>query len=110
MTTDFVFESETISEGGIIMKNYPEREDHHYKTMRIRFTDLHSCDWPYVDPDVMTSWSNSNGLICGANQVIHTVLKAFHGAPRWKLKELEIFEECLSSIGMIVVGKYPIKK
>ena len=115
------FAPEPISEGGIVYKNQ------HYKSVRFRdhtrYTDaynskrLHYIDdvrpkWPYIldYENVIKDWENNDNMIFRKDSKIGTVLKSFHGAKCFTVEELKVWEECMKTIGMVRVGKYPAKK
>lgn len=107
----YEFRPEPISEGGIIMKNFPNKKDKMYKTMRIYINRNHSDDYPIIEDDTLEKWEKEEGVkLISSNRRIGTFLKAFHGAPSWTLDELRLFKECFEEIGLIKTGRFPTKK
>ena len=104
---EYTCEPERISEGGIIMTNFPGKKDNMYKSMRLRFEN-----YPFVPPNVMEVWKNDTTVIhcpsmlkCGKENRIQTFLKAFEYAPRWTDQELLIFKNVFAEYGMIQHGR-----
>ena len=111
-SNEFKFEPEPITEGGIIMVNFPNKDDEMYKTIRIQLGFMNNRDkWPWIQNEMIEKWeSEPESKIITKDEIISTFLKAFHGAPVWTIEELEIFENCFSEIGLKRKGKYPSKK
>lgn len=78
----YVLEPEGISEGGILMVEWPDGFKG-YKSMRLGFAN-----YPLLvgtpDPTQVLKTRHHEG------RKLHTVLKAFHGAPRWTKREVEV--------------------
>jgi hypothetical protein len=95
-----VFVPEGIGGGFILWADWPGRkEQRDYKCMRL----MSNYSWPWVHKDCMTTWVNSEDIVIakGANSKT-TFLKAFHNAPAWTLKELNVFKTCLEEHGFKV--------
>ena len=103
----YLFEPERITEGGILMKQWPNKGDIMYKTMRMSF-GINGSKWPWISThDPTNEYTILDKTICTHGTEISTFLKAFHGAPSWTIDELRKFEQCLSSIGLVIKGEYP---
>lgn len=106
-TTDFKFVPESISEGGILFENFPNKKNNMYKSMRIFIETLTDDHWPAIHSNILNEWENNNNKIISNKRKIRTFLKAYEGTPPWTIEELQIFEECFKEIGLLKVGKYP---
>lgn len=100
-STEYEFEPEGISEGGIVFRSLPGNQ---YKTMRL---GIYQCGkWPWVN---IQKWKDDPITILQADVEVQTFLKAFDDAPLWTLQELKLFEQCFAKIGLQRVGAYPKK-
>eukprot|EP01083_Nonionella_stella_P226602 804593_1 len=95
------FLPEPISEGGIEMVSWPDKEAKMYKSMRIGIKyNGNKGKWPWANINtVMQQWQGNQEIIFAKNQSMSTFLKAFHNAPSWTIQELELFESSFRSIG-----------
>jgi hypothetical protein len=119
---DYKFIPEAITEGGILMNNFPNKNDNSYKTLRIRPGDRNMCDgkWPWINEDFdIFEWKNNYDKIFINKKFINkkskflipTFLKAFHGAPVWKKNELLKICEAFEEIGFkYIKSSFPSKK
>lgn len=104
------FEPEGISEGGILFK-FKDANKKWYKSVRLCVNNGYSQGkWYWVSDNYLPEWSESNDIIFNKNEQFTLYLKSFHGAPLFTIEELKIWEECFNQIGIIRIGKYPIKK
>ena len=104
------FEPEGISEGGILFK-FKDANKKWYKSVRLCVNKGYSQGkWYWVSDNYLPEWSESNDIIFNKNEQFTLYLKSFHGAPLFTIEELKIWEECFNQIGIIRIGKYPIKK
>lgn len=92
----YIFEQEAITEGGILMKAWPGKAEHHYKTMR-----WYGFEWPWVIQG--ERWEGREDIIekdrWRWGNRISTFLKAFHGAPCWSIDEIMKIRDVLSEFG-----------
>lgn len=121
----YEFVPEPITEGGILMKNWPEKQQKQYKTIRFG-VDRNSggSGWPWIREDTFEKWKSDekDNLLFASTASISskanasmemkmgTFLKAFNGAPVWTIEELAKVEECFAKIGFRRSGKRPAKK
>ena len=100
---------EPITEGGIkIIYENPT----HYKTIRLCVSD-----WEWISPTTYDEWTNNTDLVKWKPRngwpyhdsfskkktpIVYegTFLKAFHHAPLWTLKELQIVKDIFETHGM----------
>lgn len=121
----YEFFPEPICEGGILMKKFPDKKDNQLKTMRIcgRDEEDNYGKWPIIHENLnINEWKDNNEKIyfyvprfyTNKNKkkfLIHTVLKAFHGAPVWTKNELLMICEVFNDIGFQIIKKtFPTKK
>lgn len=85
-------------EGGI---EYVFDDNRWYKSIRFCRNDF-SFKWPNVSENVMTDWYKNKDIIYEKQHRFDTFLKAFHGAPVFTKKELEVWKDCLMTIGLHV--------
>lgn len=119
------FFPEPICEGGILMKNFPDKKKNQLKTMRIcgRDEEDNSGKWPIIRENLnINEWKDNyekiyfyDPIFKKKNKkikfVLHTVLKAFHGAPVWTKKELLMICDVFNYIGFQYIKKtFPSKK
>jgi hypothetical protein len=98
------FVTEPITEGGIEITNWPGKLPKHYKTLR-----LLRRDWPTITPNWREEWCSSSDVLLDVTPTKDswngTFLKAFHGAPAWSQKEIDMFIQVFESHGMIIRKK-----
>jgi hypothetical protein len=105
-TTEYIFEPEPISEGGILFKQIPNMKNKMYKSMRIYISQYGN--YGYINDNILDEWKNNNDILCNKNVVIDTFLKSFNDAPLWTIEELNIFKKCFEQI-YLKCGKFPKK-
>lgn len=113
------FDLEPITEGGIIITEWPGKTEDMYKSMRFSHhcmnEDLRN-DWPIVRlADYREEWLQSDDIIFKQdpldsqprtlNGCIGTNLKAFFGAPAWTKDELRKVEKVFDKFNVRVRGK-----
>lgn len=101
----YIFQPEPITEGGIVMVQFPGKKDQMYKSIRhhIRTESFANVDWPFIDEKtVMDSWYKNNTIIIPSKTNASTRLKAFYGAPVWTIDELNIIKSVLIKNGIKV--------
>jgi len=99
------FELESITEGGIQVVEWPDRESTDaFKTLR-----LGSSQWPWIT--CVDGWRGGTEIVF-TGQVMRTYLKAFYEAPCWTVGELEKWHCAWARVGAKVVRKslYPKHK
>lgn len=108
------FEPEAITEGGIIISQWPFKTPAMYKTFRFSaYSDsVLWKEWPWVQIDYRTEWLASNTVIFNRDPIypkprvyrqwIGTCLKAFDGAPAWTREELIKVENVFLEFGLLV--------
>lgn len=84
------FEPEPITEGGLIWKGVWG-----FKTIR-----LCNGTWPHVYPDWRSTWPHNDEVIFHEGNVHCTTLKAFYGAPKWTMEEIDKFSTIFSKYGL----------
>lgn len=107
----YEFRPEPITEGGIMCTNWPGKETapSAYKTMRLRNLNGVHCltKWPRFDPaQAEETWKNNTGPLYAKDSVVSTFLKAFEGAPKWTVDELEKFALCLHTCCGLEVRRF----
>ena len=111
-TTEYEFEPEPITEGGIIFKKMPNMINSLnpsktlYKSMRIYISMLGK--YGFITENSLSEWENNQDILCGEKLKLDTYLKSFHGAPLWTIDELKIFKMCFEQHGF-KCGKLPKK-
>lgn len=98
--SEYKWEPEPITEGGIVCTNWPGKEEGQFKC--IRFNAKYG-RWPHISKDIIDVWENSK-----EEQVIWPkqtekgwlYLKAYYGAPCWTLHELKIFMRIFETVGI----------
>lgn len=94
---EYIFEPESITEGGIILVQFPGKQNKMYKTMRHHLTSKNyerNVRWPWIDKkNVMEDWRDDSGILIPINTLSDTFLKAFHGAPTWTVDEIKLMCE-----------------
>lgn len=112
----YVFEPEPITEGGIVMTSWPNKEstpkkgnNDCYKSFRFHFPDHGK--WPFIRRNTLESWRNTEAEPIWSPKVHQvkkktvteligaTWLKAFNGAPCWTPEEIDRFVLALEEIG-----------
>lgn len=109
------FEPEAITEGGIIITQWPGKTSEMYKTLRFSLvfnSEPLRNKWPIVKPVYREEWLQGTALIFKADPTyphrrflsewIGTRLKAFWDAPKWTRTDLMKFEVVFSEFGFIV--------
>jgi hypothetical protein len=109
---EYSFRPEPISDGGIVFKSWPGKNPEQYKTLR-----LHTHGFPWITEETFQEWKTCDE----AKELLfldtynyqrigrkpppqQTTLKAFRGAPKWKVEELHIWTRCFEEVGITVVG------
>jgi hypothetical protein len=82
-TTEYIFEPEPISEGGILFKQIPNMKNKMYKSMRIYISQYGN--YGYINDNILDEWKNNNDILCNKNVVIDTFLKSFNDAHLWTI-------------------------
>ena len=91
------FEPEGITEGGIKMTNWPNKQEEMYKSLRL----CYNRNWPYIKD--IKNWKENNDIVfIKNNEKYNTFLKAFDNSPKWTRKELKNFQKCFENIGLYV--------
>ena len=114
-TTEYKFDPEPITEGGILMSSFPSKIPNSYKTMRIRFEYYPLVDvekWKHGEPIVIVSHFQCPTIGARKTQqrswehfnVMGTYLKV-RNAPVWSQDELSLLETCMINNGLYVVKK-----
>jgi hypothetical protein len=81
------FEPEAITEGGIIVKEWPGKTPSMYKSMRFRLGGIRKWSWPPVLDEHRMEWEHSNEIVWPAlsnrprKDWCRTYIKAFDYAP-----------------------------
>ena len=110
----YEFKPEAITEGGILMKQWPNKKQGEYKTLRFSFP--HDGQWPTISDNLIEEWKTGQEQIIFKSEnnnkdlILSLRLKAFYGAPCWTLQELRILEECFQKIGFLRKGQFPLQK
>jgi len=116
---NYNFIPEDITEGGIEMKNFPNKKPKHYKTMRIFPKSENRCSgrWPRISQNLnIDDWKDNYEVIFKNREsnkkfLIPTFLKSFHGAPIWNKEELENICQAFNIVGFSYIKKtFPKKK
>lgn len=113
----WVFEPEAISEGGIVIKNWPGKTREMYKSMRFFYRDPKTgqFSWPTVTLEYYQEWEQSDDIVWSPLSLrprkdwCVTRLKAFRFAPPWTVQELRKIETVLNDFG-IVTRKIPSQR
>lgn len=101
--SEFRFEPEPITEGGLQMTAFPNKSTQMFKTMRHRHA---AKKWPWINKTVLEDWKHDNTVLFEKGEKIETFLKALQNAPAWTRQELELMAECFKDFG-IVCKKMP---
>lgn len=101
---NFIINPEPIWEGGFLFTNTKG-----FKTMRHHVT-LNNKDvkWPWITPNTVFEWKDSQEILWPINSECDTFLKAFRGADIWTLEQLKIFSKVFEFYG-IKTKKMPTK-
>ena len=83
-------------------------QSNEYKSFRFLNDPNRYSKWPWITDT--NKWINSDTKVFNSGEGMGTYLKSFNNADEWTIDELKIWEKCLSEIGMIVCGKYPLKR
>lgn len=106
--SQYIFEPELISEGGIECISWPGKQPNQYKSMRLLFRYYPIVKELYKDPTIQLHWLGPPDVRYPdrhphrSPQQLSTFLKAFGGAPAWTMLELDIFADCLLHIGVTI--------
>ena len=95
---EYLFRPEKISGGGIVFEAWPGKKEGQYKTMRLAIAD-----YPWITEATYTQWQTDTTASVFKMKPC-TFLKAFHGAPKWKVSELIIWTRCFEAVGIRVVN------
>jgi hypothetical protein len=94
-SNEYDFVPEQITEGGILWKNWPNKKEYHYKSMRVylnRYPVFNQGEFGKIPLNIH---------IQQIGKEVDTRLKSFYQAPLWTALELEIFADCLETIGLV---------
>lgn len=103
----YSFKPEAITQGGIIMEEFPNKTINNFKTLRLGTIYGNRCngEWPWIHQDLnIEEWKDNNDEIFinkthNKKFLIPTFLKAFHGAPVWNKNELNKICEVFNELG-----------
>ena len=106
----WVFEPEPISEGGIVIKNWPGRTTEMYKSMRFHYSiEGQHWSWPTIFlEDPCEEWRGSIDVVWPAlsprvrKDWCTTFLKAFNFAPAWTVAEITTIAGVLAEFGIMI--------
>jgi len=114
---EYVFTPETISEGGILFKNF--NDGNKYKTMRLHkivdnyyyyyrngYSGMKSFYSFRINGNELEEWKNNEDILCNKDTLITTFLKSFNDVQPYTIEELKLFEKCFNQIGINVISKY----
>lgn len=112
--SDYKFDLEAISEGGIIFTEFPNKTNQSYKSLRFHLYE-YEVGYPVIKSSYLeTIKSNEDFVIWKCpkhhsdkskrkNTIIgSTFLKAFHGAPVWTKCEIDLFRNAFERAGFQV--------
>ena len=110
------FEPEAITEGGIVVEDWPGKTPLMYKSMRFHYgvSARSKWRWPSVPDEHRLEWEHSNEVVWHAlskhprKDWCNTWIKAFHYAPPWTVGELRKVAGVLAEFG-IATRKMPSK-
>lgn len=115
----YEFNLEPITEGGIEMIHWPDKQEHEVGMLKtFRFHIHYGGEWPQITRDHLRQWEKY-----GYETVIwkapslkkplkgNLYFKAFHGAPPWTLEEIGFIVSAFESLGFkCPKSKIPKKK
>mgnify|MGYP006427551089 CR=1 FL=1 len=95
---EYDFIPESISEGGIVFSDFPEKHmyKHAYKTIRFNIPSL----WPWLPPNAYTVWQNDNEILIPKNTLFTIDLRCFRGASDFNDGEISIVESCFHMVNL----------
>ncbi len=103
----YSFQPESITEGGLVMVQFPSKDGRMYKTMRHRLVynnrlGMRTCiSWPWIGGDeTIEAWKLDESVLIPSGTESDTFLKAFHGAPCWSIAELILVREVFLKHGI----------